>query len=984
MQSTSMKTYPFQMMNSLNQGMKLLSAMAILSNFPTYENTTPSELPILQVSVTSEDPPKFIKADNHPALNEPGQTKSADHYELIDGQDKSTLNLLTSLVNFLLLIEALKEEGWIIAMQEELNHIKRNKVWTLVPKPHGKTIIETKWIWKNKKDENGIIIKNKARLVAQGYNQQKGIDYEETFAPVARLEAIRILLAYAAYMGFMVYQIDVKSAFLNGKILEAVYVQQPPGFESSEFPNHVCKLDKALYGLKQAPRAWYETLSKFLIQHKLVSVKCPMLPPNNLGPDELGVYVNETLFRCMIESLMYLTASRPDIQFSTCLCARYHFIRDYILKGDIELHFIPIDLQLADIFTKPLAEPSFTRLVAELALTLQPSAMYVEYLKEFWYTIEVEEETKTITFSLLYCNKPMSFTQDEFISTVGLPICKGVVPLPPKEIVRAGLATLGLFDKDKPTLSSTVLVNSSPLKMNNDPTLVKPHIITAASFQKPLASEVLLTSHMLKVAKLSEESEQSLIPPSGEMNADDTANKSLSRASVQPHDEVTLATTDAAQSLEAFESAEEQVNQSTAAEAKKVLDQNIMEEEDVGVHSIKEPTFEQLMDEVDKLNEVIRKEKLPQGEQPSSQVVPNARQVPPANEDKALVLHTSKEKSSEEDASGKKETDNEPPAKKLKFLIPSSLIPSPTPLKEPTPPRDESIGKGIATEEPLKDIMPFMEEGGSVPKILSLKSFVIPEEPLSQEDVMAQLKEMKKLADLNTEKEKADQLPITKISYRVNFSKEATMRITRANDPLNVIVHEKFKLKTLGFSEWLEVHSLASKLKGKSNDLLLQSLRAKFEWVLTEAKALGIPPPLGLSTFRLSVPAVDKKRKRSSEILEEVFVKENVVVDGMHRNLVPPPGIEGKQGLVIRKPESIQRGTSEADEIFRKLELAIEARDDAAQARDIIMKGLSECKASESNIRRIRVKDIVKEVNDYSKTYSPTRMDISWYVEGIR
>ncbi|GKA94812.1 retrovirus-related pol polyprotein from transposon TNT 1-94 [Tanacetum coccineum] len=100
-------------------------------------------------------------------------------------------------------------------------------------------------------DENGVIIKNKARLVAQGFMQEEGIDYDETFAPVARLEAIRIFFAYAAYMGFMVYQMDMKSAFLNGKISEEVYVQQPPGFESIKFPNHVCKLDKALYGLKQ-------------------------------------------------------------------------------------------------------------------------------------------------------------------------------------------------------------------------------------------------------------------------------------------------------------------------------------------------------------------------------------------------------------------------------------------------------------------------------------------------------------------------------------------------------------------------------------------------------------------------------------------------------------------------------------------------------------------------------------------------------------
>ena len=114
-------------------------------------------------------------------------------------------------------------------------------------------------------DENGIIIRNKARLVAQGYNQQEGIDYEETFAPVARLEAIRMLLAFACHKNFILYQMDVKSAFLNGYINEEVFVEQPLGFERFNFPNHVFKLKKALYGLKQAPRTWYEKLRKFLI-----------------------------------------------------------------------------------------------------------------------------------------------------------------------------------------------------------------------------------------------------------------------------------------------------------------------------------------------------------------------------------------------------------------------------------------------------------------------------------------------------------------------------------------------------------------------------------------------------------------------------------------------------------------------------------------------------------------------------------------------
>nr|GEU73984.1 copia protein [Tanacetum cinerariifolium] len=130
------------------------------------------------------------------------------------------------------------------------------------------TNIGSKWVFKNIKDEHGITTKNKARLVAQSYSQEKGIDYDETFVPVARMKAIRIFFAFATYMNFKVYQIDVKSTFLNGKLKEEVYVKQRLSFESSEFPNYVYKLDKALYGLKQAPKAWYETLSTFLIQNK--------------------------------------------------------------------------------------------------------------------------------------------------------------------------------------------------------------------------------------------------------------------------------------------------------------------------------------------------------------------------------------------------------------------------------------------------------------------------------------------------------------------------------------------------------------------------------------------------------------------------------------------------------------------------------------------------------------------------------------------
>ena len=129
-----------------------------------------------------------------------------------------------------------------------------------MPRPKNRSVVGTKWVFRNKTDSDGIITRNKARLVAKGYSQYEGIDYDETFAPVARLEAIRIFMAYVAHKKFTVFQMDVKSAFLNGELEEEVYVELPPGFVDSKFPNHVYRLDKALYGLKQAPRAWYETL----------------------------------------------------------------------------------------------------------------------------------------------------------------------------------------------------------------------------------------------------------------------------------------------------------------------------------------------------------------------------------------------------------------------------------------------------------------------------------------------------------------------------------------------------------------------------------------------------------------------------------------------------------------------------------------------------------------------------------------------------
>ena len=185
-----------------------------------------------------------------------------------------------------------------MAMQEELNNFERNQVWTLVERPNT-NIIGTKWVFRNKQDENGVMTRNKARLVAQGFTQVEGLDFEKTYAPVARLEAIWMFLTYAAHHNFKLYQMDVKSAFLNDPIQELVYVEQPSGFEDLKFSNHVYKLQKALYGLKQAPRAWYECLKEFLLKQGFEIGKADSaLFTHKVGKDIFvcQIYVDDIIF----------------------------------------------------------------------------------------------------------------------------------------------------------------------------------------------------------------------------------------------------------------------------------------------------------------------------------------------------------------------------------------------------------------------------------------------------------------------------------------------------------------------------------------------------------------------------------------------------------------------------------------------------------------------------------------------------------------
>ncbi|GKA67937.1 retrovirus-related pol polyprotein from transposon TNT 1-94 [Tanacetum coccineum] len=231
--------------------------------------------------------------------------------------------------------EAMLDYSWIESMQDELNQFKLLDVWELVECPIGRNIIAVKWIWENKTDSENTVIRNKSCLVAKGYGQEEGINFEESFTPVARLEAVRIFVAYAAHKNFPIYEMDVKTAFLNGPLKEEVFVRQPNGFVDTDFPNHIYRLKKAMYGLKQASRAWYDKLSSFLIEHhftkdllkkhgmeKYDTISTPMAT-SKLDADLQGTQVDQTKYCSMIGGLMYLTASRPDIAFATFVCARY-------------------------------------------------------------------------------------------------------------------------------------------------------------------------------------------------------------------------------------------------------------------------------------------------------------------------------------------------------------------------------------------------------------------------------------------------------------------------------------------------------------------------------------------------------------------------------------------------------------------------------------------------------------------------------------
>ncbi|GJW20289.1 ribonuclease H-like domain-containing protein [Tanacetum coccineum] len=252
-------------------------------------------------------------------------------------------------------IQALKDPSWIEAMQEELLQFKLQEVWTLVDLPNGKRAIGTKWVYRNKKDDRGIVIRNKARLVAQGHTQEEGIDYDEVFAPVARIEAIRLFLAYASFKDFVVYQMDVKSAFLYGKIEEEVYVCQPPRFEDPDFPDRVYKVEKALYRLHQAPRAWYETLSTYLLDNRFQRGKIDKtLFIKRLKGDILlvQVYVDDIIFGSTKKELCTAFEKLMHEKFQMSSMGELTFFLGLQVKQKKDGIFISQDKYVAKILKK--------------------------------------------------------------------------------------------------------------------------------------------------------------------------------------------------------------------------------------------------------------------------------------------------------------------------------------------------------------------------------------------------------------------------------------------------------------------------------------------------------------------------------------------------------------------------------------------------------------------------------------------------------
>nr|GEV98439.1 retrovirus-related Pol polyprotein from transposon TNT 1-94 [Tanacetum cinerariifolium] len=313
--------------------------------------------------------------------------------------------------DFIVYYDASKKGLGAVLMQrekEELRQFDQLDVWELVDRPLCQNVINMKWLWKNKRDEENTLIRNKSRLVAKGYAQKEGVDFDESFAPVARLEAVRLFIAYAAHKSFMVYQMDVKTTFLYGPLKEEVYVNQQDSFVDPYHPDKVYHLKKALYGLKQAPKAWYDELSNFLISKGFSkgSIDSTLFITKHRGDILLvQIYVDDIIFGStnpklskQFEKLMHSRFEMSMMgELKLFLGIQIHqfprgifinqakYAQEILIKHDSDyagcldsrkstyggIQFLGGDkteYQLADLFTKALPEERFMYLVRRLGM----------------------------------------------------------------------------------------------------------------------------------------------------------------------------------------------------------------------------------------------------------------------------------------------------------------------------------------------------------------------------------------------------------------------------------------------------------------------------------------------------------------------------------------------------------------------------------------------------------------------------------------
>ncbi|GKB09286.1 retrovirus-related pol polyprotein from transposon TNT 1-94 [Tanacetum coccineum] len=940
------------------------------------------------------------------------------------------------------LIEALEEEGWIISIQEELNQFKRNK--------------------------------NKARLVAQGFKQEEGIDYDETFAPIARLEAIRIFLAYAAYMGFM--------------------------------------LDKALYGLKQAPRAWYETLLKFLIQHNFVReltkktvraglATLGLVDENNPTLSSISL-VNSSLLKMKYFSPIWRVLMQYVVK---CLGERRvekHLLgEDY--KNDELISFKPHTISVAS-FKKPLVSKvtltSHMLKVAKLlpepeeTLILPSGGVNVDDSTDKSLSATIVHpvtQSKAPTDKRSKKKKTSSSSQPK-----NLKIVKESSPLKQvtntqhaqeqvatADTTKSGTvsnhsqASLGKIGEVKgylrpiresksalifPNLLYTLSLHQRMIRWEHeniveenveDPLATDSRIISLGNVTldelygndvemgddespfdtkseiKFIRKEVPMTTAdpqpiptVSKHQELNDDNDQVMKETNSNLESmpddkiksvsgfeadtkDDADTQSKNKVELSKNDEA--AVDNVIDELQLADKLDESVPRMVVdVFEERILDlifdtlKNIIPQRIQCSKKDGKPKFMHIQKELSKaiqskvgkyvqgnvkreikaVNELLKWNAKHQmqlikylEQMLEKKIEKNAANILElVNLIRELVSLIDPATNSPKDAIEGDKVSTQPKFDQVKETesvvdAQGDFRSSEYSLTSPLKVVDKGKGK-VSEDDQIKQIMPLMDEGGSASNLFNLNQFrAAGEGKITLEDAKAQIEEIKRLANLKAEKEKSEK----------TLKRVVTAQVLKAQ-AAELAAYEAKRVKML------EEYNHCINFRDDPLPITKFSYR-----VATQAGKLGISPPSELTTVDVHQreKKASMKRKRRAEVIYEVFFKDNVVVDGMHENLVPHAGVAGSLGRVIDEPEAgtffiqweLRPGLSERklsveDSLSAKHQRAMKGSLDAKHQRT--MKGLAECKASTSNLRHIQVKDIVKEVKDYLKTYSSTGMDI--------